>query len=58
MLPATPQRTADSRRVAPAPMIEVLMTWVVEIGSPYWAAVNSTPLATVWAAKPLTGLSE
>ena len=34
MLPATPQRTADSRRVAPAPMTEELMTWVVDTGSP------------------------
>ena len=34
MFPATPQRTADSRRVAPAPMIEDEITCVVEIGSP------------------------
>jgi hypothetical protein len=32
MLLAVPQRTADNRRVAPTPMMEELMTWVVEIG--------------------------
>src|SRR5581483_4662666 len=34
MLPATPQRTADRRRVAPAPMTEPVTTCVVEIGKP------------------------
>jgi len=34
MLPATPQRTAEKRRVAPTPMTEEVMTWVVETGSP------------------------
>ena len=32
MLPATPQRTADSRLVAPTPMIAAVMVCVVEIG--------------------------
>jgi hypothetical protein len=57
MLPATPQRTAEIRRVAPTPMIEVLITCVVEIGRPSCAVVSSTLLATVCAAKPLTGVS-
>ena len=34
MLPATPQRTADSRRVAPTPMTDDVMTCVVETGRP------------------------
>jgi hypothetical protein len=34
MLPATPQRTAERRRVAPAPITEPETTWVVEIGKP------------------------
>ena len=32
MLPATPQRTAESRFVAPTPMIAEVIVWVVEIG--------------------------
>lgn len=30
----TPQRTADSRLVAPTPMIEPVIVWVVETGMP------------------------
>ncbi len=30
---ATPQRTAEKRLVAPAPMIAEVMVWVVEIGA-------------------------
>ena len=33
MLRATPHRTADARRVAPAPMIAEVITWVVEMGA-------------------------
>ena len=32
MLPATPQRTADSRVAAPAPITPPDMTWVVDSG--------------------------
>ena len=32
MLPATPQRTADSRLPAPAPITPPAITWVVESG--------------------------
>ena len=32
MFPATPQRTAERRRVAPAPITEPVTTCVVEIG--------------------------
>ena len=34
MLPATPQRTADSRRVAPTPITDEVITCVVDTGSP------------------------
>ena len=34
MLPATPQRTADSRRDAPAPITEPVIVCVVETGKP------------------------
>src|SRR3954447_10156002 len=58
MLPATPQRTADSRRVAPTPMIEAVVTCVVETGTANTVAVAiSTPEATVWAANPPVGVS-
>ena len=58
MLPATPQRTADSRLVAPTPMIAEVIVWVVEIGTPYpMAATNSTLDAVVSAAKPCGGSS-
>ena len=33
MLPATSHRTAESRLVAPTPMIAEVIVWVVEIGS-------------------------
>ena len=39
MLPATPQRTADSRRVAPTPMIDAVVTCVVETGTANTVAV-------------------
>src|SRR5207244_11780542 len=32
--PATPQRTADKRRVEPTPRIAELIVWVVETGTP------------------------
>src|SRR3954470_21126472 len=58
ILPATPQRTADSRRVAPTPMIDVVVMWVVDTGTANTVAVAiMTPEATVWAAKPPVGVS-
>ena len=38
MLPATPQRTAESRLVAPAPSTAPEITWVVESGYPSFVA--------------------
>src|SRR5690242_9473346 len=53
MLPATPQRTADSFRVAPTPMTAEVVTCVVETGAAYaYAVVISTADATDWAANP------
>ena len=37
--PATPQRTADSRRVAPTPTIAPVIAWVVLTGTPMSVAV-------------------
>src|SRR5690242_1902302 len=58
MLPATPQRTAENRRVEPTPRIEEVITCVVEIGAAKaYAVVSMIPLATVCAANPPTGVS-
>src|SRR5665648_1012492 len=47
MLPATPQRTADARLVAPTPMIAEVIVWVVDTGA--WKA-NAVVYSTVAAA--------
>ena len=39
MFPATPQRTAESRSLAPTPMIALEITCVVDTGIPKWEAV-------------------
>jgi hypothetical protein len=39
MFPATPQRTAESRLVAPTPITAEVIVWVVEIGASYTYAV-------------------
>ena len=54
-MPATPQRTADSRLVAPTPMIAEVMVCVVEIGQPSRDVTNSTVLAVVSAENPSGG---
>src|SRR5437868_14894400 len=54
---ATPQRTADSLRVAQTPMIAPVIVWVVETGMPNPVAMNSVIAPPVWAQKPPTGLS-
>jgi len=40
-LPATPQRTADARRAAPAPMTQPVMVCVVDTGIPSQDALIS-----------------
>ena len=52
MFPASPQRTADKRRVAPTPMMEELMQWVVLTGTPKNDAISITEAADSSAAKP------
>src|SRR4029453_17323001 len=56
MRPATPQRTADRRRVAPTPTIAPVMVWVVETGMPRKVARYREQAAAVSAEKPPTGL--
>src|SRR5450759_4610313 len=58
LLRATPQRTPDSRFVAPTPMIAEVIVWVVEMGA--WktnAVVYRTVAAAVSATKPRAGSS-
>ena len=56
MLPATFQRTAFRRFVAPTPMMAEVIVWVVEIGALRTSALKySTELATISAAKPSAG---
>src|SRR4051795_11024671 len=52
MLPATPQRTADSRLAAPEPITAPEMVWVVESGKPTCEAARITAAPAPWAAKP------
>jgi hypothetical protein len=55
MFPATPQRTADSRLLAPTPMMQALMQWVVETGTPRALADRIVIVPAVSAAKPWSG---
>jgi hypothetical protein len=52
MLPATPQRTADTRLAAPAPITAPEIVWVVDSGKPTWVAARITAAPLPWAAKP------
>ena len=54
---ATPQRTAESRRVAPTPMIAPVIVCVVLTGIPPRIAKKSVRAPAVSAANPPTGLS-
>lgn len=55
ILPATPQRTAERRRVAPTPTIAPVIVCVVETGMPKELARKSVIAPAVSAAKPPTG---
>jgi len=55
MLPASPQRTADSRFAAPAPSTAPVIECVVDSGKPRCEAVSSTAAPPPWAAKPCAG---
>src|SRR3954467_1032008 len=52
MLPATPQRTADSRRAAPAPITPPERTRAVDSGKPPCEAAGITAAPDPWAVKP------
>ena len=57
MLPATPQRTALARLVAPTPTMAPVMVCVVETGMPSAVARNNVMAPPVSAQKPPTGFS-
>src|SRR3546814_17908789 len=57
ILLATFQRTADSRRDAPTPMIAPVMVWVVETGTPIQVAPNKVNAPPVSAQNPSWGVS-
>ena len=57
MRPATPHRTAEKREIAPTPMIEPLIVWVVLTGMPPMAVPMSVTAPAVSAEKPPTGRS-
>src|SRR4029453_1670925 len=53
--PATPQRTADSRRAAPTPTMAPVMVWVVDTGMPAAGVANRASAPDDSAATPPTG---
>src|SRR3954452_15976998 len=57
MLPATPQRTAETRFDAPTPMMLAEMTCVVLTGAFSQLASKMTAAPALSAAKPLIGRS-
>src|SRR6187455_3402220 len=57
MLPATPQRTAETLRVDPTPTIAPVIVCVVETGMPRKLARKSVIAPPVSAQNPCTGLS-
>ena len=52
MLPATPQRTAETRLAAPAPITAPEIVCVVESGKPPWVEARITAAPLPCAAKP------
>jgi hypothetical protein len=56
MRPATPQRTADRRRVEPTPTMATVRVWVVETVIQRKVARYREQAAAVSAEKPPTGL--
>src|SRR5436309_1401367 len=55
MLPARPQRTADTECVDPTPTMEPVMVWVVDTGMPSEVARNRVIEPESSAQKPSTG---
>ena len=56
MLPASPQRTAESLCAEPTPTMAPVMVWVVDTGMPASEAKVSVMAPPVSAQKPPTGL--
>ena len=56
MLPATPQRTADSRLAAPAPITAPEIVWVVESGKPTCEEARITRGARALGGEALGGV--
>jgi phosphate/sulfate permease len=56
MLPAMFQRTAETFRAAPTPMIAPVMVWVVDTGMPSQVARNNVIAPPISAQKPCIGL--
>ena len=54
---ATPHRTAETRRAAPTPMIEPVMVWVVETGTPRIGRHEQGDRAAGLGAEPRIGVS-
>src|SRR5437762_10205982 len=57
MRPATPHFTAETRRVAPTPMIAPVMVWVVDTGMPREVARKRVIAPAVSAQNPPKGCS-
>lgn len=57
MFPAMPQRTAETRRAAPTPMMAPVMVCVVDTGTPSQVAANKVIAPPVSAQKPCIGFS-
>ena len=57
MLCVTFQRTAETRRAAPTPMMQPVIVCVVETGMPRWVAANRVIAPPVSAQNPWTGVS-
>ena len=55
MLPATPQRTAERRLAAPAPITAPEIVWVVDSGYPTCEAARMTAAPLPCAANPWAG---
>src|ERR1044072_6713695 len=53
----TPQRTADRRLVAPTPIIEPVMVWVVLTGMPRCSVRNKVTAPAVSALTPSSGVT-
>src|SRR3989344_9486789 len=57
ILPATPQRTADTECAEPTPTMAPVMVWVVDSGMPRPVARNRVSAPPDSAQNPSTGLS-